>query len=429
MLKLGTFKVDCTPPVGCGPPLGSGEAMKGIRDPLHLRGFILDADGGRIVIGSMDYCGLMNRAHDELAGTLADAVGTSGDHVVVHCIHQHDAPLLDFEAESLLDLEVYPKDWWQGVLQACGRAASEAVKAMRPVTEVGHAESRLHGYASNRRILGADGKVRGMRWSRCGDPELKKEPVGLIDPMLRTVAFKGGAGEVVASLSFYATHPQVSNGRGIYSADAPGEAMRLLDDGRAGAMHAFFTGAGGNVTAGKYSSPDDLEGNLLAFGRRLAGGIQRNLRAMQWEAIDSYEWLTAEFPFPSQQRDRDGMRAAIAAAEPNDGDRFVQAAVLSSLEYEGNRAYPLRMLRVGGVRLLFLAGELFVEYQLFAQSLIPDEFIGVAGNCSDNFLYLPLEEHFSEGGYETSTFCWCAPEFERHFKKAVATILQSAAAT
>jgi hypothetical protein len=423
MLKLATFRVDCTPPVGCGAPLGAGEPMTGVRDPLYLRGFILDSEGERAVVASLDYCGLMNRAYDELVRALAEGTGVATDHVVVHCIHQHDAPLMNFEAESLLGLEVYPKDWWQGVQDACGRGAREAVTAMRPVVEVGHAETRLHGYASNRRIMGSDGKVRGMRWSRCGDPDLKREPVGVIDPMLRTVAFRDEAGEGVASMSFYATHPQVSNGRGIYSADAPGEAMRLLGDGQGAAMHAFFTGAGGNVTAGKYSSPDDLEGNLLAFGERLAEGIQRNLRAMQWEAADTCEWLTADFPFPRQQRDRESMKAAIAAAEPGHGDRFVQAAVLSSLDYDGNRAYPLRLLRVGGVRLLFLAGELFVEYQIFAQSLIPDEFIGVAGNCSDNFLYLPLEEHFGEGGYETSTFCWCTPEFERFFKSAVAGML------
>jgi len=101
--------------------------------------------------------------------------------------------------------------------------------------------------------------------------------------LLRGFVLDDGATRcLIASLSFYATHPQVANGRKLYSADAPGEAMRLVAEHAPGAQHAFFTGPGGNVTAGKYSSRDDLEGNLRRFGKLLADGISLNLAACPW---------------------------------------------------------------------------------------------------------------------------------------------------
>jgi hypothetical protein len=49
--------------------------------------------------------------------------------------------------------------------------------------------ARVEGVASNRRILGPDGKVQGWRGSSCKDAKLRDEPVGLIDQGLRTVVF------------------------------------------------------------------------------------------------------------------------------------------------------------------------------------------------------------------------------------------------
>jgi len=69
---------------------------------LLLRGFILDDGDQRCLLASLDYCGLMNSAHDELCAALAAAAGTMAERVSVHCIHQHDAPLLDFEIEAYL---------------------------------------------------------------------------------------------------------------------------------------------------------------------------------------------------------------------------------------------------------------------------------------------------------------------------------------
>ncbi len=423
MLQLGTFKVDCTPPAGGKIGFGiDNTTATGVRDPLWLRGFVLAANDTRYVVASLDYTGLMNSAHDLLVGALARAVEIAPHQVVLHCVHQHDAPLIDFELDAILHVETHPRAWWRSVTGRCAEAARTCLANMHSVAAVGHSETRLNGYASNRRILGPDGKVKGMRWSRCEEEELRRAPVGTIDPMLRSVAFRDSAANLLGSMTFYATHPQVASGRRLYSGDAPGEAMRLLAEHPAG-LHAFFTGAGGNVTAGKYSSVHDLESNLLTFGKRLADGIGRNLDSMIWEPVDPVNWRVSSFPFPAKPLNKDALRAACAGERFTSVDKLTAAALLTCIEYPGNLNYTLTLLTLGNSRVLFLPGEPFVEYQLFAQSAIPDQFLAVAGNCGDSFLYLPLARHFEEGGYEPTSFCWCTDEFERRFKEEVTALL------
>jgi hypothetical protein len=422
MLKLGTFRVDCTPPVGGKIWFGTDQKATGVRDPLYLRGFVLASDATRYVVASLDYLGLMNSAYDMLVEALASAAEVPAEQVIVHCIQQHDAPLLNLELDSTLQTETCSRSWWADVARRCGEAARGCLPDLKPVADVGRSETRLYGYASNRRILGPDGKIKGSRWSRCSDETIRNAPVGIIDPMLRTVAFRDPAGTILGSMSFYATHPQVSNGRGLYSADAPGEAMRILSQQRSG-LHAFFTGPGGNVTAGKYTSVSDLGGNLLTFGKRLADGIRLNFDSLNWEPVTRAEWRVSAFPFPAQPEVQERLKKVRASPDTTRDLKIAAEAVLTCVAYPKNANFWLTLLTLGSARIILVPSEPFVEYQLFAQSICPDQFIAMADNCSLNFSYLPLAQHFDEGGYESTTWCWCSGEFEPRFKAAISALL------
>src|SRR5262249_15326814 len=65
-----------------------------------------------------------------------------------------------------------------------------------------------------------------------------------------------------------------------------------------------------------------------------------------------------------------------------------------------------------------LPGEPFVEYQLYAQEQRPDVQVAVAGYGDLGPSYIPLEQSFSEGGYEV-TWAFAAPEAEALLKQAI----------
>jgi hypothetical protein len=418
MLNIAIFEVDCTPPLGAPVGLNVNSSAREIRDPLFARGLIFDDGTTRAAVVSLDYCALVHSAYEDLRNAISRAVLAIPENVVIHCIHQHDAPLLDFEAARYVPgFDPSKFDWWPKVISKCAERAEKALDKFIQINQVGYAASPVIDYASNRRVKMPEGSIK-TRWSRSSDDYLLNAPEGIIDRMLKTVAFKAPDDKIIASMSFYATHPQVANTGDKFSADAPGEAVRLISEKYG--FNAFFTGAGGNITAGKYASYDDPEGNLEQFGKKLANAITSNFDTMNWQTVDALHWSTTSFQFPERFATRDELNQCLAE---NPGD-INAMALLGTKDFDQNPQYVISKLQIGNAEIVFLPGEPFVEYQLFINSMRPESFIAVAANCRDDFFYLPLAESFSEpNGYETNHFCRTDERFETEFKKAVQAFL------
>src|SRR5262249_26870894 len=143
------------------------------------------------------------------------------------------------------------------------RAVRTALGHARPITHLGLGEARVERVASNRRILGPDGKVRAVRYTSCPDPALRAEPEGTADPIVSLVRF-WHADQPLAVLSYYATHPQSYYRTGIPNPDLPGVARFLRQLAVPGALHIHFDGAGGNIGAGKYNDGSPENRGILA---------------------------------------------------------------------------------------------------------------------------------------------------------------------
>src|SRR5579862_9897913 len=101
-LHLATFRTDVTPPLGhplCG---GWIEPVRVVDDPLRALGVILLGMGQPVVLCAVDWCGIRNEANSRWRKALADAAHTVADNVALQCVHQHNAPFADPEAERIL---------------------------------------------------------------------------------------------------------------------------------------------------------------------------------------------------------------------------------------------------------------------------------------------------------------------------------------
>ena len=198
MLQLATFQSDVTPPLGHPLCAGWYPPAKGIADPLSALGLILVPDDQLpIVLCALDWAELSNGDYDRWRGELAQAVGTEAEHVAVHCIHAHDTPWPDRDAQDILDAHGRPNiimagDWAEKVRVQAAQAAGEAMTKLQPCTDIAVGQARVERIASNRRVMGPDGKVAGVRWTQCTDPQVRDAPEGIIDPMLKTIGFYQG---------------------------------------------------------------------------------------------------------------------------------------------------------------------------------------------------------------------------------------------
>src|SRR5690606_3204619 len=114
---------------------------------------------------AIDWVGIANGSHDEWRQTLADAAGTTADRVVVHALHQHDAPGADITAERLLveyglSGGLYNVAFEREARSRVAEALRRSLDNARPITHVGIGKAKVEKVASSRRVMGPDGKVQ-----------------------------------------------------------------------------------------------------------------------------------------------------------------------------------------------------------------------------------------------------------------------------
>ncbi|MCC7192483.1 MAG: hypothetical protein IT444_06830 [Phycisphaeraceae bacterium] len=406
-LTARTFLVDVTPPVGgylCGglhtlPSLG-------IEQTLSLRGMILDTGGSRVVIAAVEFCYLCGRSHQRLIETLAEAADVPTSHVTVHSVHTHDAPLIYEEVHHLYQPAVHDEEYFWSILGKARLAVRAAMAS--PGTTVGSisfASESVIQFASSRRIIDENNRCH-IRFSKCQDPKIKTAPEGRIDPMLDQIAFHNPAGKAFACWSFYASHPQVSDGRRLVSGDTVGVCLELFEKSNPGVFPIYFTGCAGDVTAGKYTTTHPSR-DRLAFGVRLFDAMQAAFQRQVSHSVPiKMAWRDATFPMPLRSESNDLTHYERVLNDPAALTNFKYLAGLKAHKLRNRiTSYPFRLSRLtlGPYDVLFLPSELVIDYQFFAKSLTPDPGVRkiAVSAYGDSFLnYVGTDKMFDQGGYE-----------------------------
>jgi hypothetical protein len=272
----------------------------------------------------------------------------------------------------------------------------------RPVTHVAHGEGRVEKVAGNRRVaIGPDGKVKAMRGSACKVAELIALPEGLIDPMLKTVAFYDGSEKIVAC-HYYATHPMSHYGQGHVSSDFVGLARKQRQKEEQGCTHLYFTGGAGNIAAGKYN--DGSPEARVQLTQRIYDGIVASEKSLTPMPVSRVSWKTHEIVPPvNPVFKEDEQRALLADPKNVPANRIRPAMRIAWIQRIAARTpIVLSALHVNDATLLHLPAECFVEYQLRAQRSQPDRFVATAAYGDGGPWYIPVKEEYPKGGYEVS---------------------------
>jgi hypothetical protein len=423
---LATFGSDATPPEGhplCG---GWIEPVRGVDDPLKCLGVVLLGEGKPIVLAALDWTGLRNEAFRHWRAALADAAHTTPECVSIHCVHPHNTPFADTQAQKmlaavngppLLDLKFFEK-----AVKASADALKASLAKTREFTHVGFGKAKIEDVASNRRVV-ENGKIKFTRTSSTKSKEVRDAPEGLVDPYLRTLSFWNGD-TPLAALHFYATHPMSYYGDGRVSADFCGLARQKRQDEQTDVHQIYFTGCSGNVTAGKYN--DGEKANRAILRDRMHGGM-----LAAWKDTTTFEvkgWNWKFEPVLFQPRREPTFGEEISTRDMNDEKqtkarrnncalqlawlkRIKTPIEISSLEFPGQ------------LRTLHLPGEAFIEYQLAAQDITGNTPVCVASYGDGGLGYIPTAKAFLEGGYEP-TVALSSPDSEELLMQTMKKLLK-----
>ena len=427
-VKIATFDVDATPPLGSAMAYDSVKRLDELT--LRCRGIVILGAEQPIVLCAVDWIGIANEGHDAFREELAKAAGTDPAHVAVHTLHQHDAPGCDFTAERLLrehGISGYPRfegTFHRQVINRTADAIRASLSNPKPVTHWGWGEAAVKEVASNRRLRGANGRVYATRTSSTKDPKLRAEPEGLIDPMVSSLSF-WDQNTPVAVITAYACHPQSYYRLGIPSPDFPGIARFVRGQSLPHTLHVHFNGAGGNVTAGKYN--DGAYENRLLLANRLAAGMKEALENTVKEPLEAKDIGWSREPVrlpPAAHLNMDELIRNIQNSPQKGYVSYVdQLAWLDRCT--AGHAIDISCLRVGTARMLSLPGELFVEYQLAAKAMRPDLHVTLAAYGDYGPAYIGVASAYAEGGYEVApNSSNVAPEVEPLLMEAMKRLLE-----
>jgi hypothetical protein len=427
-LKVGVFEVDVTPPIGS--PVAYADA-RSIQDSLKAKGIVILSGEDPVVLCAVDWVGISNEGQNEWRESLAKAAGTTVNRISVHTVHQHDGCRCDFTTEKIL--EEYGFGGWKNdtlflrnVIQSVADAVQKAKQNAVRVTHLGFGEAKVDSVASNRRVLGEDGMVEIVRYSRTTDSLAIAAPEGLIDPWLKVVSFWND-NTPIAVLNYYATHPMSHYGQGDVSSDFVGIA-RDNREKEIGAPNIYFSGAGGNIAAGKYN--DGSPENRPVLTERVEKTMLQAWEKTKKMPISKsdVEWQNTEILLPlGDHLVEEELIALLDSIKTDSLTRFTTAKHLAWLRRtnDGHKV-NISALRLANVWLLNLPGETFLEYQLAAQRMKLGDFVCTAAYEEYGPGYLCTEIAYSQGGYESSNRASrVSPEIEKTLLTAIGQVLKS----
>jgi len=428
--SLSTFSADITIPLGhrCMGVLPT--KSKRIADPLFAHGFVLQGGHKPIVLCALDWCEVRNGAFEQWRHALAKAAGTSPQYVLVTALHQHDAPVVDLDAQNLLDEvglhnELYQVNWHNKTLARVSQAVEDSLELASPVTHYGTSEVKVENIASNRRVVLENGNITYSRGSRSGGNEfMAKAPEGDIDPMLKTITFFNHD-KALLQLHHYATHPMSYYGQGAVSADFVGLARARLQRENQSIRQIFVPGCGGDVTAGKYNNgSEDHRQELIERLYNAMAQTSRNAQKHKLRTV-TVRNTPLSLPFhPGEHLTQKKLSADLENQELTTEKRILAAMGLASRNrVEANKPLDFPCVDLGNAQIVLFPGETFIGYQLIAQEYAGDNFVMCVAYGDAWTGYLPTDATFDENF--SDSWLWVGKGSEKRIREAMKKVIRN----
>jgi hypothetical protein len=269
--------------------------------------------------------------------TLANEAQTDPDHVLLSCLHQHDAPVVDEDAQRYLDHvglqgELFDPAFHADVLHRAEQAVRQAIDEAksdptRRISHVGYSQAPVHEVASNRRIVHADGSVNFARGSSSGKELLfRQADEGLIDPLMRTVSFWNDD-HCLLEYHTYATHPMSYYGRGEVTSDFVGLARKRRQKETADTHQIYASGCSGDVTAGKYND-GTLEARV-ALTEKIRDAMQRSSEGVNKQPCKGWQVHSAPLVLPYSREP--SLQKDVLMGVLNDKKATVENRILAAM--------------------------------------------------------------------------------------------------
>ncbi len=398
---------------------GVARAATRQRDDLEANGLYLTDGKTRILLVSCDLVGL-NSDH---VASMRQAMGKAADipprNIIIACTHTHGGPSL-LKTNYLMPVDHAYIKRLQGWLV---QLANEAVQSAR-AGKIGWGKGTSQ-IGFNRRLCWADG-THTMH----GDAS-RAEFSGLEgpdDPQHLAIFVADTSGKLVAVLHHNTTHPTIFYAAGIYSADFPGEARKILRKQLGNVPVLYMNGAQGDVAIDDmlHRRKESREEKLHRIGSMLANETLRLYRNVTYHdhpiLAHNYQDLKVDVRLPEPERLATSRKilAQIDAGDKIRGMKMIMAfGTVHLQDIYGEKPVdilPIHAIRIGDVALVTEPCELYCQFGLDIKRRSAAPITAVIGLADGFGGYCPTIYGILGGGYSGQPIFWTRLEPNAGYK-------------
>lgn len=377
-------------------------------DPIMANIAILKNEAAALVLVSLDLLMIDTEDADEIRRLVAQAVGTTYDHVLISTTHNHCGPASaeQYDAPKNYEFVAQVKE----LLVTC---AKQTYAKLEPAV-LGSGFTYENDISWNRRYILRDGSA----WAH---PQLDKMEVlyaeGPIDPQVGVICVRNMGGDAMGYVVNFACHPLFHGGQRIGTANFPGVLRRELKKlENPDCVTVFLQGAAGDIS---HSNPfDRTRTTMESVGTRLAQRSYEAARAAQYTGEVTLKGLSADVQLPKRvltdeqiDRAKRVLAGEDVVIEPrwhpvSSMDKKVFAAKLVELREDCDKAplfrAPLQVLQIGNTAWACVPAELFVKLGMEVKLGSPVDQTYISGYTNGMVGYVCTPEAYEHGGYEAT---------------------------
>ena len=389
---VGVAKVDITPPMKVrlhGFPRGVRKtSTTAVTQRIFAKAMAIGEEGEEpVLLLTTDLLGVSEEMATELMTRLGTVVGfTNRSQLTLTSAHNHSAPALKSVAPFVFRVPPSPEhaaeiaayEAW--LMDRLEQVAVEALTHRKPA-RLAHGTGQA-GFGMNRR------KVENGQWVDFGD-----NPDGPMDQDLPVMTVRAPDGTLRAVWFSYACHGVCWQAPSVHG-DWMGVAQARLEQAHPGSVAMVTIGCGGNI------NPLDIYfrgEDPVTPGEEAAAEVERVLGQPMQPLAGTPKVQVARFNLPLQP-------APDLAYWETQKDWFSRTIVERLKRGDALATSIPYMVQTwtfaDDLAVVFLAGEVHVQYGLRLKAEFPVGRIWVNAYANDSPAYLPAAEEISEGGWE-----------------------------
>jgi neutral ceramidase len=423
MLKAGVSCLDITPPLGTHMRGYFEERTAStVHDPLHVRSFVLENEGGAVAIAVCDIIGVDRKYLDQARARIVETTELRPEQILICCTHTHTGPQTGDDE--------YTQWLWARIADGV-RVAWQA----REAAQVGWASTTEDRLVFNRRYRMADGTVQT-------NPGVKNpnvvEPAGPVDPQVGVMVLRSACGKTLGVLANYALHYiGIPDDFTALSADYYGffstQIQRMRGESFVAALSNGASGDINNINVmGHVTNRNDRyqhcerAGNLVAANAFWAWNEADFAQDVPIAAAMTEVTLAPKPPVTAEEVARaQEIEERVAAHKPVlMGERSFARRVKRFADNPPQaRETLVQALRIGDLAIATAPGEFFVELGLEIKRRSPFAQTMVLELANDSLGYIPTRRAFEEGAYEPESSPY-APGFGEAIVDAAVRLLE-----